>query len=128
MAKPKARAQKAARNAGAKRAKRSKKCTGANCKKPWVGMAEFARKRGFTVTSTTGGKHNPGSAHGEGRAIDVRTRDKSPAQVDAFIKDAQANGISVRDERTHPPGQAVWSGPHLHLSVPRGTSFPPCCK
>jgi hypothetical protein len=80
-------------------------------------LVEFAQARGFTVTSTTGGQHNPGSKHGQGRAIDVRTRDKSDAEVEAFIAEARADGITVYDERTKPPGQAVWSGPHLHLEI-----------
>jgi len=82
---------------------------------PYEALVEFAESHGFTVTSTTGGTHNPGSAHGQGRAIDVRTRDKTDAEVERFIQDARAAGFHVRDERTRPPGQAVWNGPHLHL-------------
>ena len=80
-------------------------------------LAEFARQRGFTVTSTNGGRHNPGSSHYEGRAIDVRTRDKTNAQVQQFIREARAAGYQVADERRRPPGQRVWSGPHLHLEI-----------
>ncbi len=80
-------------------------------------LSVFASEHGFTVTSTTGGTHNPGSAHYQGRAIDVRTRDKSDAEVEAFIAEARRRGIHVRDERTRPPGQQEWSGPHLHLEV-----------
>jgi uncharacterized Zn-binding protein involved in type VI secretion len=80
-------------------------------------LSNYAQSQGFTVTSTTGGTHNPGSAHGAGRAIDVRTRDKTDAEVDAFIADARRRGIHVRDERSRPPGQAVWSGPHVHLEI-----------
>jgi hypothetical protein len=49
----------------------------------------------------------------------VRTNNKSPAEVEQFIRDARGAGIHVFDERTRPPGEAEWSGPHLHLSVPR---------
>lgn len=83
----------------------------------WQDLSKFAQDKGFTVTSTTGGKHNVGSKHGKGLAIDVRTRDKTPQQVAEFIKQARAAGIWVKDERTHPPGQKVWSGPHLHLEI-----------
>jgi len=83
-----------------------------------AGLAQFAQQRGFVVTSTTGGSHNTGSAHYRGRAIDVRTRDHTPAQVDQFIREARAAGFRVRDERFPPPGQPVWSGPHVHLQVP----------
>jgi type VI secretion system secreted protein VgrG len=85
---------------------------------PYIELRQFAESQGFTVTSTTGGDHNPGSAHYEGNAIDVRTNDKTDAQVTAFIAAAQARGYTVRDERTQPAGQAVWSGPHLHLQAP----------
>lgn len=83
----------------------------------WRGMADFTERQGFTVTSTTAGPHNPGSAHYAGRAIDVRTRDKAPEQVADFITQAQAAGYAVRDERTRPAGQAEWTGPHIHLEA-----------
>jgi hypothetical protein len=107
----------------------------------YVGLMQFAQSRGFTVTSTTGGTHNPGSAHRWGGAVDVRTWDKTSAQVNDFISEARAQGITVLDERTRPfqnkskwggadPGtrdkyiaglevtwQPVWAGPHLHLQV-----------
>lgn len=83
------------------------------------GLSQFAREHNFTVTSTTGGNHNHGSAHYQGRAVDVRTRDKTPQQVERFINDARNAGIHVRDERVRPQGQRVWSGPHLHLEVSR---------
>ena len=70
---------------------------------------------GFTVTSSTGGKHNVGSKHYAGRAIDVRTRDKTPQQIAAIMQAARARGYRVLDERTRPKGQAVWGGPHLHI-------------
>ena len=85
--------------------------------KNWEDLSKFAKHQGFTVTSTTGGKHNVGSKHGKGLAIDVRTRDKTSKQVEEFIKKARSAGIWVKDERTHPPGQKVWSGPHLHLEI-----------
>lgn len=83
----------------------------------WRDLAAFAKSRGFTVTSTTGGGHNDGSKHYLGLAIDVRTRDKSPQEVAALIKEAQGLGIVVKDERTRPVGQKVWSGPHIHLEI-----------
>ena len=35
--------------------------------------------------------------------------------------------VLIGFQRTHPPGQKEWSGPPLHLSVPRGKNYPPCC-
>lgn len=80
-------------------------------------LIKFARGRGFKVTSTTGGRHNVGSAHYAGRAIDVRTRDKSPDEVARLMEEAQSTGLKVRDERVRPRGQKVWGGAHLHLEV-----------
>jgi hypothetical protein len=79
-------------------------------------LYDFATQNGFVVTdgfATSG--HNPGSKHYRGLAIDVRTRDKTPREIDEFIKKARAAGFKVVDERTRPKGQKVWTGPHLHL-------------
>ena len=78
----------------------------------WRELSQFATQRGFTVTSTTGG-HHLGWAHRAGRAVDVRTRDHSTSEVNAFMRDARSHGITVIDERGG--GNAAWSGPHLHL-------------
>lgn len=80
-------------------------------------LKAFAESEGFHVTSTNGGKHNVGSKHFLGLAIDVRTRDKKNAQVAAFISKARGLGIIVRDERERPANQKVWSGAHLHLEL-----------
>lgn len=86
----------------------------------WETLSKFAKEDGFVVTSTTGGTHNKGSKHGRGLAIDVRTRDKTPEQIEAFIQKAKDEGYIVHDERVHPKGQKVWSGPHLHIELPEG--------
>jgi hypothetical protein len=75
-------------------------------------LSAFAREHGFVVTSSTGGRHL-GWAHRAGRAIDVRTRDHSSSEVNAFIRAARGAGITVIDERRG--GNSAWSGPHLHL-------------
>ncbi len=82
---------------------------------PLKQLTTFAREQGLTVTSTTGGKHNPGSKHYAGEAIDVRTKDKSPEQINEAMQQATALGYRVIDERQRPAGQRVWGGPHLHL-------------
>lgn len=89
---------------------------------PWTlsAMVEFIRGQGMEVISTTGGTHNNGSAHYDGRAADVRTRDRSPLEIARFVEAADQAGLRVRDERTRPQGQEVWGGPHLHLSFKRG--------
>lgn len=78
----------------------------------WRELSQFATQHGFTVTSTTGG-HHLGWAHRAGHAVDVRTKDHSTAEVNAFMRDARSLGITVIDERRG--GNAAWSGPHLHL-------------
>ncbi len=78
----------------------------------WRELSQFAKSRGFTVTSTTGG-HHLGWAHRAGRAVDVRTRDHSPSEVNSFMRAARGAGITVIDERGG--GNSAWSGPHLHL-------------
>jgi hypothetical protein len=79
-------------------------------------MEAFAGQQGFRVTSglATSG-HNVGSPHYTGNAVDVSVRGKSDKEVKRYIKAALASGFKIRDERTRPEGQAVWSGPHLHM-------------
>lgn len=36
-----------------------------------------------------------------------------------MMQKAQQSGYTVRDERIRPQGQSVWSGPHIHLEIPR---------
>lgn len=80
-------------------------------------LVKLAKAKGFTVTSTTGGKHNSGSKHAKGLAIDVRTKDKKNAQIVEFMAFARSFGVRVLDERVRPAGQKVWGGAHLHLEL-----------
>lgn len=75
----------------------------------------FAGEYGFRVTAGSGGTHNPGSLHALNRAIDVSVRNKSDAQIQAFMNRANAYGYRVLDERTRPEGSVAWSAPHLHV-------------
>ncbi len=84
-------------------------------------LVRLAEHYNFVVTSTTGGKHNRGSKHALGLAVDVRTRNKENTEVEAFIGKARRLGIIVHDERTKPQHQKVWSGAHLHLEIGAGT-------
>ena len=85
--------------------------------KNYKDLKGFAEAFGFYATSTTGGKHNAGSKHFLGQAIDVRTRDKSSEECDSFIRKARALGVIVRDERERPVRQKIWSGAHIHLEI-----------
>jgi len=78
----------------------------------WRELSSFANQHGYTVTSSTGGRHL-GWAHRAGRAVDVRTRGHSSSDVSGFMRDARSHGITVIDERGG--GNSAWSGPHLHL-------------
>lgn len=80
-------------------------------------MMDLARAKGFTVTSTVEGKHNTGSKHYQGLAMDVRTYDKTNGQIEEFIKYMKGEGYIVRDERKQPTNQKVWGGPHLHIEI-----------
>lgn len=90
-------------------------------------IVALAEKENFTVTSTNSGKHNVGSKHYLGLAIDVRTRDKTAFKCDQFIKLCREKGLVVRDERRKPPGQKVWSGAHLHIEI-SGVKIMPMLK
>ncbi len=83
----------------------------------WKDLKFFAESQNFVVTSTTGGQHNAHSKHALGLAIDIRTRDKSNAEIEAFLIKCAMLGVRVRDERNRPANQNVWSGSHLHLEI-----------
>jgi hypothetical protein len=78
----------------------------------------LAGQLGFKVTSTTGGKHNEGSLHSQGRALDLGVKGKTPEQIQQMMQAYAQAGYVVRDERKRPPGQKVWSAPHIHIEIP----------
>ncbi len=77
---------------------------------------------GGRITSTNGGRHNVGSTHYSGGAVDVGMGRETPEQQETIKSQLLAAGYEVRDERSRTRGQAVWSGPHLHVTRPRGGS------
>ncbi len=85
--------------------------------KNYSDISRIADQWGFTVTSTTGGEHNTGSAHYQGRAIDVSVKKKSEQQITDFMNALRKAGIKVLDERVRPNSQAVWGGAHLHIQI-----------
>lgn len=80
-------------------------------------LVKIARGNNFDVTSTNGGRHNVGSKHFMGLAIDVRTKNKTARQILDFMNLLRDGGLVVRDERIKPPRQKVWGGPHLHIEI-----------
>lgn len=61
--------------------------------------------------------HNTHSLHYVGRAIDVSVHGLSDAEVEHVITLSMQAGLCVYDER-EPPAHGVWTGSHLHLSIP----------
>lgn len=85
--------------------------------KDYRDLVAIAQLHRFHVTSTNKGRHNVGSRHYQGLAIDVRTRDKTEAQIQQLRKYCETLKIWFYDERTRPPGQKVWTGAHIHLEI-----------
>src|SRR6266540_1817829 len=81
-------------------------------------LLHFASVNGLRITSGRHGKHNVGSKHYRGLAIDVSCRSMTAARIEHLKRSARAAGLYIRDERRRPRGQKIWSGPHLHIEVP----------
>src|SRR3990167_4892507 len=88
----------------------------------WRSIGSFVEGQGFELSG--GGEtkgHIPCSKNYAAEAGDVRTRGRTPADVDAFIAKAKAAGYHVNDERIDPrpnnPGQ-IWTAEHVHVSLP----------
>jgi len=79
-------------------------------------LVALAEQGGYRVTSSTGGRHNVGSLHGSGLAIDI---DHRGVDFEDLQQRVAAVGGRVLDERTRPKGQAVWGGPHFHIELPK---------
>lgn len=85
---------------------------------PLDDLKSFAAQNQLEIGSTTGGRHNLGSKHYSGRAIDIRNSGNFSDQQVQELSAAAANaGFKLRDERRRPVGQAVWGGPHVHLET-----------
>src|SRR5258705_3413693 len=79
-------------------------------------LTNFAQENNLTVGSTTTGRHNRGSKHYTGNAIDIKgSGGFDDATVQSLAQKAAARGLKLRDERVRPKGQAVWGGPHVHV-------------
>jgi hypothetical protein len=79
-------------------------------------LFDFAKRNNLTPGSTTQGRHNTGSRHYSGNALDIKGSGSfSDAYVARLSKLAALAGLILRDERRRPAGQAIWGGPHIHL-------------
>jgi hypothetical protein len=69
--------------------------------------------RALVITSGKDAVHAPGSLHGEGKAVDYRTNDKTDEENDLFLQVvgyvARLYHSTVFDERALP------GGPHVHI-------------
>lgn len=84
-------------------------------------LISFAQDHSLTVGSTTGGRHNVGSKHYTGNAIDIKgSGGFDDSKVNLLKQAASERGLLVRDERRKPPKQKVWGGPHIHIEVADG--------
>lgn len=77
-------------------------------------LKEVAKRENLRITSTTGGHHNTHSKHYLGQAIDF---DHRGITNDKIARLRSLYGLSVRDERVRPRGQAVWGGAHFHADI-----------
>ena len=90
----------------------------ANACTHYTDLVKLVEGMGWTVTSTTGGKHNVRSKHYQGRAIDVSVRNRTEFHIAVLRAVLEPRGFIVVDERKRPKGQKVWSAPHLHIVIP----------
>lgn len=77
-------------------------------RKPFEDIAELGTRLGFTVTSTTEGRHNPNSLHPLGLAADFRTRGKSPEEIESFMEQARRGLPCRRRERETSRAHLDW--------------------
>ncbi len=90
-----------------------------------AGLLGFLQEKGLTPGSTTGGRHNVGSRHYTGNAVDIKgSGGFSDEQVAALTQEAASRGFKIRDERRRPPNQKVWGGPHVHLEYVGASQAP----
>lgn len=89
------------------------------CTTDYTEIVKIVQGMGWKVTSTTQGKHNIGSLHPKGRAVDISVRDKTDFHVATLTEVLGNLGYVVRDERVRPKGQRVWSAPHVHVALPK---------
>lgn len=81
-----------------------------------IGIADTLREN-LVVTSIKDGKHNPGSLHPSGYAVDFRITDLHPMDADAFYEKLKAIltplGFDVVFENKN--ATAATSAPHIHV-------------
>ncbi len=90
---------------------------GNTCNNTYKDIVPIVEAQGFKVTATTNGRHNKGSKHYLGKAVDVSVRGKTEDDIQKFMHEMYKFGYEVSDERTRPKGQRTWHGSHLHVNT-----------
>lgn len=89
-------------------------------------IVEHLRQLGYKPSSVDSGKHNVGSKHGRGLAVDLginTTFGGDSKKMQNFLDNEYPKlkqmypNLKLIDERNHPKGQKVWSGSHYHLEI-----------
>jgi hypothetical protein len=88
-------------------------------------LIAYAIRNGLMVTSTRGGRHNAGSKHYRGKALDFSIHKSngeliSEDYIEHLNRDAKENGMLLLDERERLPGEKIWHGSHFHLEILNG--------
>ena len=94
--------------------------------KPIMSVVEKLRSMGLKPSSVDSGKHNEGSKHYHGKAVDLGLNTTFNGNVKKMKEfknwfDSEGKnhfpGVKLFDETTRPKGQKVWSGAHYHLEL-----------
>jgi hypothetical protein len=94
---------------------------------PAAPVVDKLKAMGINPSSVNTGKHNEGSLHYQGRAIDLGLNTSfggDMRKMKAFYNYLNSDegkkefpGVKVVDESVRPAGQKVWGGSHLHLEI-----------
>lgn len=94
--------------------------------RPIMSVVEKLRSMGLTPSSIESGKHNEGSKHYNGKAVDLGINTTFRGDVKKmkefknwFNSEGKKHfpGVKLFDETVRPKGQKVWSGAHYHLEI-----------
>jgi hypothetical protein len=95
-----------------------------NQDKPILKVVEDFKMMGLNPSSIDSGKHNVGSRHYEGKAVDLGLNTTFGGDINKMKQFKQwfetegknkYPGLKLIDETTKPSGQKEWSGAHYHL-------------
>lgn len=89
------------------------------CQTNYIEVVEIVTKMGWIVTATNTGKHNGGSRHYVGKAVDLSVRNRTEFHIAVLVEVLKNQGYVLIDERKKPRRRGVvWTGPHLHIAIP----------